>query len=228
LISVQRHENLCPEMSEPHPNPSLESLCLLAAAATPILHFVTQMAAAPFYPGYSFSQQSASMLGTQFSRYPWIFNAGEVITGLAALGAAWGLYRFFRRKTNLLLSWLVGISVAVSGVMYIVAGTFPMPDPRHNAWGVLHNFTIITPYLMLIALWKRSYSSGLRTYLMLDVAFLFLLGPLAARIGRGTFQQLIAAGTIIPLGVVGLFFWRDLHGRAQTSRKQGSDPSKSR
>jgi hypothetical protein len=62
------------------------------------------------------------MLGTHFSRHPWIFNAGEMLTGFAALGAALGLCRFFRRKSNVLLSWLIGFSVACTGVMTLKAG----------------------------------------------------------------------------------------------------------
>jgi hypothetical protein len=54
-------------MSGLHPNRPVTSLCLLAAAAMPIIFFGTQIAAAPFYPGYTFSMQSVSMLGTQFS-----------------------------------------------------------------------------------------------------------------------------------------------------------------
>ena len=76
-------------MSGLHPNRSnrsLTSLCLLAAVAMPIIYFGTQIVAAPFYPGYSFSLHSVSMLGTQFSRHPAIFNAGEMLTGFAALG----------------------------------------------------------------------------------------------------------------------------------------------
>jgi len=197
-------------MSGRHSNRSITSLCLLAAAAAPILYFATQIVAAPFYPGYSFSQQSVSMLGTHFSRYPWIFNTGAMLTGLAALGAALGLYRIFRRKTHFLLSWLIGISVACTGVMCLKSGMFPMPDPRHNSWGFLQNFTIITPHLMLIGLWKRSHSSGLRTYLIFSVTFLLLLVPFIPKIGRGALQQLIAVGTFFPVGVIGFFFWLEL------------------
>ena len=154
------------------------------------------------------------MLGTHFSRYPWIFNAGEMLTGFAALGAALGLCRFFRRKTNVLLSWLIGLSVACTGVMTLKAGMFPMPDPRHNSWDFLQNLTLITPHLMLIGLWKRSHSSGLRTYLIFSVTFLFLLGPLVSSIGRGTLQRLIAVGTLVPVGVIGFFFWRELHRKS--------------
>jgi hypothetical membrane protein len=86
-------------MSGPHPNSPITRLFLLAAAAMPIIFFGTQIVAGPFYPRYSSSQQSVSMLGTHFSRCPWIFNAGEALAGLAALaGAVWPLSVF--RKTH--------------------------------------------------------------------------------------------------------------------------------
>jgi hypothetical membrane protein len=49
---------------------------LYAAIAMPLIYFGTQLIAAPFYPGYSFAQDTASMLGTTTSRQPWIFNLG--------------------------------------------------------------------------------------------------------------------------------------------------------
>jgi hypothetical membrane protein len=195
-----------------HPNRSVTSLCLLAAAAMPIIYFGMQIAAAPFYPGYSFSMQSVSMLGTQFSRHPWIFNAGEMLTGFATLAGAVGLYRIFRRKTHFLLSWLIGLAVACMGVMILKAGMFPLPDPRHNSWGFLQNAIIITPFLMLVGLWKQNHSSGLRTYLILSTTFLVILVPLSSRLGRGALQRLIAMGTLVPVGVIGFAFWRELHG----------------
>jgi hypothetical membrane protein len=66
----------------------------------PTIYFGTQVVAAPFYPGYSFSQQSESMLDTHFSRHPGIFNVGLMLAGFAALGGALGLYRSFRAKTH--------------------------------------------------------------------------------------------------------------------------------
>ena len=206
-------------MSELHPNHfnrSLTSLCLLASAAMPIIYFGTQIVAAPFFPGYSFSLHSVSMLGTRFSRHPGIFNTGEMLTGFAALGAALGLYRSFRRKTHILLSWLIGFSVACTGVMCLKAGMFPMPDPRHNSWGVLQNFTIIIPHLMLIGLWKQSHRLSLRIYLIFSVTFLFLLTQLMSHkssiswLENGTIQRLINVATLVPVGVVGFFFWREL------------------
>ncbi len=197
-------------MSRLHRNRSVTSLCLLAAAAMPILYFGTQIVAAPFYPGYSFSLQSESMLGTQFSRHPWIFNTGEILSGFAALGAALGLYRVFRRKTHVLLGWLIGVSVACTGVICVKAGMFPMPDPRHNSWGFLLNFMIITPHLMLIGLWKHSHGSGVRAYLIFSIMLLLVLSLVAPWLGRGTLQRLIHVTTLVPVGVIGFLFWREL------------------
>jgi len=196
-------------------NRSLTSLCLLASAAMPIIYFGTQIVAAPFFPGYSFSLHSVSMLGTRFSRHPAIFNAGEMLTGFAALGGALGLYRSFRRKTHVLFSWLIGFSVACTGVMCLKAGLFPMPDPRHSSWEVLQNFTIIIPHLMLIGLWKQSHSLSLRIYLIFSVTFLFLLTQLISYrssiswLESGTIQRLTNVATLVPVGVVGFFFWRE-------------------
>jgi hypothetical membrane protein len=197
-------------MSWLHNNRSVTSLCLLAAVAMPILYFGTQIVAAPFYPGYSFSLQSESMLGTQFSRHPWIFNAGEILSGFAALGAALGLYRVFRRKTHFLLGWLIGLSVACTGVICVKAGMFPMPDPRHNSWGFLLNFMIITPHLMLIGLWKHGHSPVVRVYLIFSIMLLLVLSLVAPWLGRGTLQRLIHVTTLVPVGVIGFLFWREL------------------
>ena len=201
----------------PNRNRSITSACLLAAVAMPIIYWGTQLAAAPFYPGYSFSRQSVSMLGTHFSRHPWIFNTGAMLTGFAALCAALGLYRIFRGKTHFLLSWLIGFSLACTAIMYLKAGMFPMPDPRHNSWGFLQNFIIITPHLLLIGLWKQNHSWGLRIYLLFSITLLILLVPLNSWLGRGTLQRLIFAGTLVPVGVIGFVFWRELFGKKTAS-----------
>jgi hypothetical membrane protein len=205
-------------MRGPYPNRVITKLFLLAAAVMPVIFFGTQVAAAPFYPGYSFSQQSVSMLGTHFSRHPWIFNIGETLTGLAALAGAVGLYQVFRTKTHFLISVLIGFSVACIGIMAIKAGMFPMPDSRHNSWGVLQNFVIITPFFLLMGIWQRGHGWGLRLYLLLSVTVLFLLVPLDSRLGRGTLQRLITVGSLLPVGVVGFFFWRELQIGASDTR----------
>jgi hypothetical protein len=121
-----------------------------------------------------------------------------------------GLYLVFQTKTSFPLSLLIGISVACTGVVCVRGGMFPMPDPRHSSWNVLQNLSIITPHLMLIGLLRRKESAALRIYLAISIAFLFILAPLGPRLEHGTLQRLIDVGTLVPVGVVGLFFWREL------------------
>lgn len=195
--------------SPPNATNRFEEPGLLAAAVVPVILLLTQIAAAPFYPGYSFSQQSVSMLGTHFSRQPWIFNLGEMLTGISALAGSAGLYLAYRRRAHRLISALIALAVGCLGVLSIKAGLFPMPDPRHNSWGPLQNFILILPHLLLIGLWKERRRRALQIFLVLCIAVLVALGPLNSRLGRGTLQRLINAATLLPVGAVALSFWRE-------------------
>lgn len=193
---------------------SFTGICLIAAVAMPVLYFGSQVVAAPFYPGYSFSRDTASMLGTSFSRYPWIFNRGAILTGIAALAGAIGLYRAFTGATNVVIASLIGLSVAATGVMSVKAGLFPMPDPRHASWGFLVAFTIATPLLLLIGAWKQP-ATGLRLYLIASIFLILLLFPFLSGMAHttllqsGAFQRLFAVATFLPVGVVAHHFRRD-------------------
>ena len=187
---------------------------MFTAMVMPVLYFGTQVAAAPFYPEYSFSRDSASMLGTRLSLHPWIFNLGAILTGVAGLAGAIGLVLAFRTATHAVLVWLIGLSVVATGVMSIKAGIFPMPDPRHASWGFLVYLTIITPLLLLIGLWKQRDASGVRIYLVASIALILLLFPFmfgmasVAWLEPGALQRLFAMATFVPVGVVGYFFKR--------------------
>ena len=188
---------------------SLDRFYAIAALLVPIFYFGAQLAAAPFFPGYSFLRDSASMLGTMESHRPWIFNSGSILTGCAALCGALGLTLAFRRSTNLLLAALIGFSVAATGVLSIKAGMFPMPDPRHASWSFLSWLTIASPLLFLLGLWGRRGATAIRIYLGASIALtLFLMPFLMGRAGAemlqpGTLQRLLAFAVFVPVGVVG-------------------------
>jgi len=191
---------------------SFAGLCLIAAVAMPLFYFGSQLAAAPFYPGYSFSRDTASMLGTSFSQHPWIFNVGAILTGTAALLGAIGLHGAFVATTNVVIAWLIGLSVAATGVMSIKAGLFPLPDSRHASWGFLVFFTIATPLLLLIGVWKRPNTNGLRLYLAASIALIVALFPFLSGMAHttllqpGVFQRLFALATFLPVGIVAHHF----------------------
>ena len=175
------------------------------------IYFGTQLIAAPFYSGYSFAQDTASMLGTTTSRQPWIFNLGAVLTGVAGLTGAFGLFRELRTVTWTALALLVGLSVVANGVLSLKAGMFPMPDPRHASWQFLMFPTLAAPVLLLIALWRQSVA--LRMYLLCNaVALLLMMHRVAPVFAEGTMQRLFALVVFVPVGVAGYALVRRVTG----------------
>lgn len=179
---------------------------LYAAIAMPAIYFGTQLLAAPFYPGYSFANDTASMLGTTNSHQPWIFNLGAMLTGLAGLVGAFGLFRALRAVTWTTLAALVALCVVANGVLSLKAGMFPMPDPRHASWQFLMFPILITPLLLLIALWREG--TALRVYLLCNLVALLAMLPFMFHkvepvFAEGTMQRLFALVVFVPVGVAG-------------------------
>jgi hypothetical membrane protein len=179
---------------------------LYAAIALPVIYFGTQLVAAPFYPGYSFSRDTASMLGTTDSHHPWIFNLGAMLTGVAGLVGAFGLFRALRTVTWTALAGFVALCVVANGVLSVKAGMFPMPDPRHASWQFLMPAILAAPLLLLVALWRQG--AALRAYLLCNIVALMLMVPLmmhrmAPGFAEGTKQRLFALVVFVPVGVAG-------------------------
>ncbi|HTU34969.1 MAG TPA: DUF998 domain-containing protein [Candidatus Acidoferrum sp.] len=182
------------------------TVMLLAALAMPLLYFGVQLVAAPFYPGYHFATDTASMLGTSASRHPEIFNTGAILTGIAGLAGAFGLFLGLRGAAAPWLRIVVAIGVLCNGVLSLKAGLFPMPDPRHASWQFLLFPILITPLLLLGATWRVLW---LRIYLLLDVTCLVcllpsMMHPTARFLPEGTVQRLFALVIFVPVGVVAL------------------------
>jgi hypothetical membrane protein len=195
---------------------------LYAAIAMPVIYFGTQLVAAPFYPQYSFTLDTASMLGTTNSHHPWIFNLGAMLTGAAGLVGALGLFGALRTVTWKALAWLVALSVVANGVLSVKAGIFPMPDPRHASWQFLMPAVLATPLLLLVALWRQGMA--LRAYLLCNVAALMLMVPLmmhrmAPVFAEGTAQRLFAVVVFVPVGVAGFALIRGV------TKQSASHPS---
>ncbi|HET6331169.1 MAG TPA: DUF998 domain-containing protein [Holophagaceae bacterium] len=185
-------------------------LGLFAAVAVPALYFGAQLAAAPFYPGYSFLTNSASMLGSDRSTLPAVLNTGALLTGIAALMAAYGLFRSLSAVgARSIWSWLVALSVVSTGAASLWASAFHLPDPRHNP-GALGAGMFAGPVLFLLALWPVQQAKGLKIYLVLNLLIFALLIPVMAGFAGinlahygGLLQRFAAAVLYIPIGVVG-------------------------
>jgi hypothetical membrane protein len=151
-------------------------LMLCAAVTVPLLYFGVQLIAAPCYPGYSFATDTASMLGTAASRHPGIFNNGAILDGIAGFFGAAGLFLGLSSVASRWLRALIAIGVFCNGVLSLKAGLFPTPDPRHASWQFLLFPILITPLLMLAAMWRTSV--WLRLYLLVDIVCLLLMLPM--------------------------------------------------
>ena len=199
---------------------------LYGAIAMPFLYFAAQLIAAPFYPGYSFANDTASMLGTSVSRQPWIFNLGAMLTGVAGIAGSFGLFHALRKASGTLLALLAAICVVANGVLSLKAGLFPMPDPRHASWQILMFPTLAAPVLLLIAFWREGIA--VRVYLLCNALALLLLIPfmmhrIAPLFAEGTMQRLFALVVFVPVGVAGLALVRRVAGRSNTVRGMGCE-----
>jgi hypothetical membrane protein len=189
-------------------NPTMTSFLLKCGIAVPILYFGTQVVASPFYPGYSFVSQAASLLGSNLAVYPIIFNTGALLTGLSWLLTSFG---FWQALTNLrvpqVLTWLIAIGLGVSATSTIIAGLFPMPDPRHAAWGIGAPAYILSPIFLSATLWKHM-TQGFKLYFLISLLALLMLillrtGVLNLELSQmeGLFQRLFALTVFTPIAV---------------------------
>jgi hypothetical membrane protein len=186
-------------------NQRLTTLMLWAAVAVPLLYFGVQFIAAPFYPGYSFATDTASMLGTSASRHPGIMNNGAILDGIAGLIGAGGLFLGLSGAARGWLRALIAIGVFSNGILSVKAGLFPMPDPRHASWQFLLFPILITPLLMLAATWRISV--WLRVYLLVNTIALLLTVPMmmhrmAPLWPEGAMQRVFGFLAMVPIGVV--------------------------
>jgi hypothetical membrane protein len=194
--------------------------------AVPFLYFGIQLLAAPFFAGYDFVQMAASLLGSDRSSLPILFNLGAVVTGFAGLVAAIGLILAFREtKTHPILAWLTAIAVFCVGLSSLWAGIFPMPDPRHaeNPFAI---GLFVMPFVTLATFWNQT---NIRGYLMACVAlFLGLIPFMSGLIAidrqalEGALQRLLALAAFAPIGLVAYQLLK-LQQANNTTRKKFSE-----
>jgi hypothetical membrane protein len=171
---------------------------LALGMAVPALYFGIQIAAAPFYPGYSFLSRDASTLGSDGSSAPWLFNVGSLILGIVTVLAAWGFLRALQGvRANPIMAWLTSLAVLSSGLAGINAFIFPLPDPRHTQ-GILAlcgSGTLLLPALLPAVLWKLAGASRVKTYLILNIIVFLALIPIMS----GLIQRIsMMTGVAIP------------------------------
>lgn len=189
-------------------------LLLLGAVGLPVIYYGVQLAAAPFFPGYSFVRDVASLLGSEGSPSAPLFNAGAIASGISAMVGAAGIFLALRGGAAMWLRILVTLAVLLMGIGNVWAGVYALPDPRHGANPFMAAF-LGMPIILCLAAWLAPALRGLRLYLTVNLLLLAVLAPVMAGgtgIDRaaygGLLQRLIALVVIVPLGVVGWYLLR--------------------
>jgi hypothetical membrane protein len=182
----------------------LTSMALGFGIAVPFLYFGSQIVAALFFPGYSFLSQSASQLGSDLARYPAVFNIGAIVTGFTTIIASWGFLRGLNGVgTPRALIWVTAAVVALSALMHLWAGVFPMPNPRHGQ-NPFQIAAVALPVVIGAAVWKE-VRAPVRVYFVATVlalaALMFNVVPLDRQLYDGLFQRLLALAVFPSVGV---------------------------
>jgi len=173
-------------------------LALRMGVAVPFLYFGVQVAAAPFFPGYSFLARDASTLGSNGSTLPAVFNIGCLIVGIATFIASWGFFRSFRLlKVHTAIAWLTTLALVASGLAHINAFLFPLPDPRHtdSVLALAGAGTVLLPFLLPLALWRLLDRGPIARYFVINIVAILALIPIIS----GLIQRFsIMAGVDMP------------------------------
>ena len=174
----------------------------------PVLYFGTLLVSSLLYPGYSHVRQYASELGSATAQYPYVFNAGIMLAGLATLVSLHGFLHVLRRvRSSKTLTWLFVGALGAFGAALVMGAAFPMPDPRHGAFGL--GFGVhAAPALLAAALWRVPRTRTLRLYLLATavagavvLAIMMGIGSLVTRANVGAFQRLYALVNFSWIGV---------------------------
>jgi len=181
-----------------HENANAVRLALGMGVAVPFLYFGIQLAAAPFYPDYSFLARDASTLGSNGSNLPAVFNIGSLVVGIVTFIASWGFFRSFRLlEVRASIAWLTTLALVASGLANINAFLFPLPDQRHtgSALALAGAGTFLLPFFLPLALWKLLDRGPIAGYFISNIVAIFALIPIMS----GLIQRFsIMAGVDMP------------------------------
>ncbi len=164
-------------------NKNVVTLALGIGFAVPFLYFGIQIAAAPFFPKYSFLARDASTLGSNGSNLPALFNIGSLIVGIATFIASWGFFRSFRLLgVRTVIAWLATLALVASGLADVNAYLFPLPDPRHtdSLLAVAGAGTFLLPFLLPLALRKLLDRGLISGYFVTNIVALIALIPITS------------------------------------------------
>ncbi|MDO9387907.1 MAG: DUF998 domain-containing protein [Thiobacillus sp.] len=160
----------------------MKRLMLWLGVLAPLLYYGAVIGGALSWPAYSHVTQYASELGSAAAPHPEYFNWPIMAAGGLAVLSSLGFFAALReRGAGVVAAFLTALSIALWGVSMVMGGSFPMPNPLHNGFG-LGLAIQLAPLFMLWALWGAK-APGLK--LFLAVVFVASLGLLLVMFNVG-------------------------------------------
>ena len=193
--------------------PAWVKLALLAGIAFPVLYFAVQIVLFPFVPGYDFTRDVASRLGSPDSSMAGVFNAVVVLIGAMGMVAGVGqVVRMRQLGVNILIALMAGLCVVSVGGATLWAGLVPLPDPAHGASGPFMLAGVVYPALLLVAfrrspLWRLVFLCALLAVAASAAVMTGLTGIDLVR-WEGAVQRPVALALLGPVGLASFALWR--------------------
>ncbi len=184
---------------------------LILGLAVPALYFGAVVLGGSLYSDYSHLSQYASELGMAGQASAPLFNGGIFLAGVAAIGVGMPLFRALSTEGGRRgWSGVAAVMTALFGVGLVIGALFPMPDPRHGAFGL--GMTVhLAPLAVAVALWRapgrRSLCLaliGVAIGMAIMLAVMFGVGGFVTRANVGGFQRVYA---LLLFGWIGLASW---------------------
>jgi len=193
--------------------PAWVTLALLAGIAFPVLYFAVQIILFPFVPGYDFTRDVASRLGSPDSSLAGVFNGLVMLIG--AMGMVAGVGQVIRMRqlgVNILIAFMAGLCVVSVGGATLWAGLVPLPDPAHGASGPFMLAGVVYPALLLVAfrrspLWRLVFLCALLAVAASAAVMTGLTGIDLVR-WEGAVQRPVALALLGPVGLASFALWR--------------------
>ena len=193
----------------------MRRLQLGALIAIPLLYYFALITGGATYPGYSHFSRYVSELGAAGAPYPALFNNIIVAMGIAALFAGTGLAGCLHDLSGKRL-WpaLAAVGLALWGVAMVMGGAFPLPDPRHNGFG-LGLAAPFVPLFTFLALRRVADAGRMRLFLagivlgsVILLSIMTGVGGLVTGDNVGAWQRINSAFGIPWLAVLAIWLLR--------------------
>lgn len=188
-------------------------VALLGGIAFPIIYFAVQIALFPFYPGYDFTREVASQLGSPESPMAGVFNAVVVFIGVMAMLSGVGqVVRMRGLGVNTVIALLAGLCVISVGGATLWAGLVPLPDPAHGASGPFMLAGVVYPAILLVVfrrspIWRIVFIVALLAVAAAAAVMTGLTGIDLIR-WEGAVQRPVALALLGPVGLASFALWR--------------------